>query len=123
MATKKDAAQETEQVTAQEPAQETAQVTAQEPAQEPAQVPEKPKSKWDQKVKIYVPRKGKGDDQSWMVMVNDRIMYVPANGKMQELPLPIAKVLQAAVDAEAEAEEYANKVTEQAMNAGNKGVL
>ena len=111
MATKKDAAQETEQV------------TAQEPAQEAAQVPEKPKSKWDQKVKIYVPRKGKGDDQSWMVMVNDRIMYVPANGKMQELPLPIAKVLQAAVDAEAEAEEYANKVTEQAMSAGNKGVL
>ncbi len=111
MATKKDAAQETEQVTAQEPAQET------------AQVPEKPKSKWDQKVKIYVPRKGKGDDQSWMVMVNDRIMYVPANGKMQELPLPIAKVLQAAVDAEAEAEEYANKVTEEAMNAVNKGVL
>lgn len=107
MATKKDAAQETEQVT----------------AQEPAQVPEKPKSKWDQKVKIYVPRKGKGDDQSWMVMVNDRIMYVPANGKMQELPLPIAKVLQAAVEAEAEAEEYANKVTSEAMSASAKGVL
>lgn len=115
MATKKDAAQETEQVTAQEPAKE--------PAQETAQVTETPKSKWDQKVKIYVPRKGKGDDQSWMVMVNDRIMYVPANGKMQELPLPIAKVLQAAVDAEAEAEEYANKVTSEAMSASAKGAL
>lgn len=78
---------------------------------------EAPQDPWAEEMTIYVPRKAKGDDQSWMLMVNDRLLYVPANGKMQTLPKPFAEVLQAAVDAEARAEEYSEMVTRKAMEA------
>ena len=109
MATKKIAAEAVEN--------ENVEAQAEEALQEAAA----PVDPWEEKMTVYVPRKAKGDDQSWFIMVNDRPMYVPANGKMQELPKPIAMILQNAVEAEAEAEEYSSKVTQEAMNA--KGYL
>lgn len=93
------------------------QEAAEDAVKEEAKAEEAPKSAWDEEMTIYVPRKAKGDDQSWMLMVNDRLLYVPANGKMQTLPRPFAEVLQAAVEAETRAEEYSEMVTRKAMEA------
>lgn len=69
-----------------------------------------PASEWDEEVEMIVPRKSKGDDQSYYVCVNDRRFQIPANGKMQTLPAPIAEALRNSLEAEAEAEEYADKI-------------
>ena len=65
---------------------------------------------WDEEVEMFVPRKPKGDDQQYYVCVNDRRFVVPANGKRQKLPRPIAEVLQTGLDDEAAAEEYAEHI-------------
>ena len=74
-------------------------------AEEPAEVDE-----WKQEVEMIVPRKPKGDDQQFYVCVNDRRFYIPANGKMQKLPKPVAEILQQSLEAEAEAEEFADSI-------------
>lgn len=114
MATKKDVLA-AEEKAGTEAAAQAAEGAAAQAAEEVQAAP--PVNEWDEKLTVYVPRKAKGDDQSWFVMVNDRPFYIPANGKMQELPKPVALILASAVDAEAAAEEYSNKVTEEAMNA------
>ncbi len=82
-----------------------APATATEPVQET-----EPKSAWDEEVEMVVPRKSKGDDQQYYVCVNDRRYTVPANGRTQKLPRPIAEILQQSIEAEIEAEEYADKL-------------
>ena len=73
---------------------------------------------WDEQVTMIVPRKGRGEDQQYYVCVNDRRFSIPANGKMQSLPRPVAEVLEQSLISEAEAEEYAasmpNKTAQQA---------
>ena len=73
---------------------------------------EKPEEKdeWAEEIEMIVPRRPKGDDPQYYVCVNDRRFYIPANGKMQKLPKPIAEVLQQSLEAEAEAEEYADSI-------------
>ena len=68
------------------------------------------KSAWDEEVAVVVPRKPKGQDQQFYVCVNDRRFTVPANGKQQMLPKPVAEILQAAIDAEYAAEEFADSI-------------
>ena len=68
------------------------------------------KDPWDETVDMVVPRKPKGDDQQFYVCVNDRRYMVPANGKMQTLPQPVAEVLQAAIQAEYAAEDFADHI-------------
>lgn len=90
MATKK-----TDDVKAAEP------VAAEKPAEQ---------DEWAEEVEIIVPRKPKGDDPQYYVCVNDRRFYIPANGKAQKLPKPIAEVLQQSLQAELEAEEFADSL-------------
>jgi hypothetical protein len=65
---------------------------------------------WDETVEMIVPRKPKGEDQQYYICVNDRRYMVPANGRMQSLPRPIAEVLQESLDAEREADDYADSL-------------
>ena len=71
-------------------------------------------SAWDETVDVVVPRKPKGEDQSWFICVNDRRFAVPANGKKQTLPRPVAEILNMSVEAEIEAEEFAEEMTRKA---------
>lgn len=60
---------------------------------------------WDEKVNVRVPRKPKGE--YFYVCVNDRRFEIPANGLEQEMPRPIAEVLEQSIQAEYKAEDYA----------------
>lgn len=81
-----------------------------------AEANEKPQDPWKQTVKMVVPRKPKGEEQQYYICVNDVRYMVPANGKMQELPLPIAEILMDSLEMEEEAEEYAEHIP----NRGNE---
>ena len=68
------------------------------------------KDEWDEEVEMLIPRRPKGDDQQFYICVNDRRFYIPANGKMQKLPKPIAEILKQSLEAENEAEDYAESI-------------
>ena len=68
------------------------------------------KDEWAEEVEMLIPRRPKGDDQQFYICVNDRRFYIPANGKMQKLPKPIAEVLKQSLEAENEAEDYAESI-------------
>lgn len=68
------------------------------------------KDEWDEEIEMLIPRRPKGDDQQFYVCVNDRRFYIPANGKMQKLPKPVAEVLKQSLEAENEAEDYAESI-------------
>ena len=72
---------------------------------------------WKDEVEIVVPRKVKGDDPQYYVCVNDRRFAFPANGKRQKMPRPVAEILQSSLDAEYEAEEYAEEMNRKAAEA------
>ena len=76
----------------------------------------RPKDPWDETVSMLVPRKPKGEDQQYYICVNDRRYMVPANNKVQELPLPIAEILKDSLVMEEEAEEFAESIP----NRGNE---
>lgn len=78
---------------------------AEEPAQEQTGV-----DPWDETITMVVPRKGKGEDQQYYVCVNDRRYMVPASGKMETLPKPVALILQDAIEAEYEADDFADHI-------------
>lgn len=112
MATRKNAEQN-EPMNEAEAVQETTE-TAQATAEE------QPKDPWQEMVQIYVPRKAKGDDQTWLVIVNDRYHGVPANGRMQTLPKPVAMILQDAIDAETAAADYMDRISREAQENAKK---
>ena len=69
-----------------------------------------PADEWLEEIEMIVPRKPKGEDQQWYVCVNDRRFMVPANGKMQSLPKPVAEILLSAIQAEYAAEDFADHI-------------
>ena len=89
-------------------------VAAEELTEEPVKAEEtqaeEPRSEWDTEKEILVPRKPKGDDPSYYVCINDRRFLIPADGKVQKLPLPVAIVLQESLDAEYKADEFADRI-------------
>lgn len=98
MATKKNAAPVSEVIPEEENAVQAA----------PAEEAEEPKNDdvWSQMVDVVVPRKPKGEDQNFYICINDRRFYIPANGKVQKLPLPVAEILADSLEDEAKAEDY-----------------
>ena len=78
--------------------------------EQPAEEKETVQDPWDEKIPVNVPRKPKGQDQQFYVCVNDRRFTVPANGKTQMLPRPVAEILQTAIEAEYAAEEFADNI-------------
>ena len=85
---------------------EKKEMTEEEPAKKAAE----DQDPWEQEVEMLVPRKPAGDDQQYYVCVNDRRFSIPANGKMQKLPQPIAEVLRSSLEDELAAEEFAEKM-------------
>lgn len=81
-----------------------------QPAEEPKQEKPEVKDAWDEEIDMVVPRKPKGEDQQFYVCVNDRRFLIPADGKVQKLPRPVAEVLKAAIEAEYEAEDFADHI-------------
>jgi hypothetical protein len=71
---------------------------------------EEPRSEWDIEKEILVPRKPKGDDPSYYVCINDRRFLIPADGRVQKLPLPVAIVLQESLEAEYKADQFADTI-------------
>ena len=65
---------------------------------------------WSIMETVVVPRRPKGEDQQFYVCVNDRRFVIPANGKPQEMPKPVAGILQEAIEAEYAAEDYADHI-------------
>lgn len=65
---------------------------------------------WDETIEMVVPRKPKGEDQQYYICVNDRRFMVPADGKVQKLPRPVAEILQASVQAEYAADDFADHI-------------
>ena len=80
------------------------------PEQAEATLEQTPKDAWDEEVEMYVPRRPKGEEQSYYICVNDRRFSVPANGKTQKLPRPVAEILQQSLKDESEADEYADSI-------------
>lgn len=78
------------------------------PAEEPAV-----KDEWDEKVEIRVPRAKAGEANYYYVCVNDRRYQIPADGKKQSLPRPIAELLEQSIEAEYEADRYADRMSEE----------
>jgi len=65
---------------------------------------------WAEKTEMIVPRKPKGEDQFYYICVNDRRFQIPADGKMQELPKPVALVLKDSLEADWQADDYADHI-------------
>lgn len=99
MATKKAAAAEIAEEVKQEPVAE--EVKAEEPVI---------RDEWDEEVEMIVPRKPKGDDPTYYVCINDRRFLIPADGKTQKLPKPVAEVLKESLEAEYAAEDFADHI-------------
>lgn len=68
------------------------------------------KDPWEETINMVVPRKPRGEDQQYYICVNDRRFLVPADGKVQTLPLPVAEVLRESLQADAEADEFADHI-------------
>ena len=81
-----------------------------QPAEEPQQEETEAKDPWAETEDMVVPRKPKGEDQQYYVCVNDRRFMVPANGKVQTLPKPIAEILRASIAAEYDADDFADHI-------------
>lgn len=65
---------------------------------------------WAEEIEMIVPRKPKGEEQSYYICINDRRFQVPANGKMQKLPKPVALVLKDSLEADAEADDFMDHI-------------
>ncbi len=78
--------------------------------EEIAEEQKKPADAWDETVNVIVPRKPHGEEQQYYICVNDRRFVVPANGKQQALPRPIAEILVSSLEAESEAEDFVDHI-------------
>lgn len=80
--------------------------------EEPAVQAEEPKEtgEWGETIEMIVPRKQKGDDPQYYVCVNDRRFTIPADGKMQKLPKPVALILRESLEAEVKADDFADSM-------------
>lgn len=79
------------------------------PAEEP-QKPAAPKSAWDEEVEIFVPKRPKSEEQFYYICVNDRRWSVPATGRQEKLPKPVAEILKMSLADESEADKYADSI-------------
>ncbi len=70
------------------------------------------KDEWDEMVDVRVPRAKPGEPNNYYVCVNDRRYQIPADGKKQSLPKPIANLLEGSIEAEFEADRFADTMSE-----------
>ena len=72
---------------------------------------------WDELVPVRTPRRGKGQEKSIVISVNDRNVQVPLDGKTYYLRKPHAEIFEQSMDAEIAAEEFAESVPNEAAPA------
>lgn len=93
-----------------------------EKPEEPAKA-EEPKDPWEIYDEIIVPRKPRGAEQYYYVCVNDRSCQIPADGKMQKMRRPFAEALLMSLEAEAEADRFAENVPHEAAPDGFESLM
>ena len=84
---------------------------------ETAEAPEQPVDEWEQFIDIVVPRHGRGQEKTFFVSVNGRNAQIPADGKLQHLRKPHAVALLDSLEAEANAEQFAEDLPHEAAPA------
>ena len=72
---------------------------------------------WEELVPVRTPRRGKGQEKSIVISVNDRNVQVPLDGKTYYLRRPHAEIFEQSMDAEVAAEEFAESVPNEAAPA------
>jgi hypothetical protein len=72
---------------------------------------------WDDYIDAVVPRHGRGQEKCFYVSVNGQNAQIPADGKMQHIRKPLALALQASLEAEARAEQFAEDLPHDAAPA------
>lgn len=69
-----------------------------------------PNDPWLETVSIRIPRHRKGEEEQHFVSVNGKNFLVAMDGKMHDLPLPVAEIMQAWLDNEVKVDEYKEKI-------------
>lgn len=80
-------------------------------------IEEKPVDEWEEFIDIVVPRHGRGQEKTFFVSVNGRNAQIPADGKLQHLRKPHAIALLDSLEAEANAEQFAEDLPHEAAPA------
>lgn len=76
-----------------------------------------PVDEWEEFIDIVVPRHGRGQEKTFFVSVNGRNAQIPADGKLQHLRKPHAIALLDSLEAEANAEQFAEDLPHEAAPA------
>ncbi len=82
-----------------------------------------PPDPWEEYIDIIVPRKPRGAEQYYYVCVNDRSCQIPADGKIQRMRKPFAEVLLMSLEAEAEADRFAENIPHEAAPEGYESLM
>ena len=82
-----------------------------------AEATAQPVDEWEQFIDFVVPRHGRGQEKTFFVAVNGRNVQIPADGKLQHLRAPHAKALLDSLEAEAQAEQFAEDLPHEAAPA------
>ena len=99
-----------------EPVKEITETAAEEVATVAAEKAQ-PVDEWEEYIDVVVPRHGRGQEKSYFVSVNGRNAQFPADGKLQHLRKPHALALLESLDAEANAEQFAEDLPHEAAPA------
>lgn len=92
-------------------------------AMEIAEAEPEPVDPWEEYLEVIVPRKPRGAEQYYYVCVNDRSCQIPADGKMQRMRKPFAEVLLMSLEAEAEADRFAENIPHEAAPEGYESLM
>ena len=72
---------------------------------------------WEEFIDIVVPRHGRGQEKNFFVAVNGRNAQIPADGKLHHIRKPLALALLESLEAEAQAEQFAEDLPHEAAPA------
>ena len=78
---------------------------------------------WEELVPVRTPRRGKGQEKSIVISVNDRNVQVPLDGKVYYLRKPHAEIFEQSMEAEIAAEEFAESVPNEAAPASYEQLI
>ena len=71
---------------------------------------EAPKDAWQETVSVRVPRHRTGEEEQHYVCINGKAFLVAMDGKVHDLPLPVAEAMQNWLDNEAKVEDLKEKI-------------
>ena len=78
---------------------------------------------WEEYEDVYVPRHGKGQEPYFFIQINARSCQIPADGKRHRIRKPFAEALQESIDAEMDAEDFADNVPHDAAPGSYEQVI